>query len=110
MHHSISQGASEYNSGPKSNSLHCYSPLRTTLLTEFTLIPALRNLNPCFARFHVPNYHLKHQVGDQPMASRVPTRAMIDVEEPVITPQLGLDLDDLDDFDDIDDLDHRDDP
>ena len=36
------------------------------------------------------------------MASRVPTRAMIDVEEPVITPQLGLDLDDLDDFDDLD--------
>ena len=39
------------------------------------------------------------------MASRVPTRAMIDVEEPVITPQLGLDPDDLDHFDDRDDRD-----
>ena len=43
------------------------------------------------------------------MASRVPTRAMIDVEEPVITPQLGLDLDDLDDLDDLGDLDDLDD-
>jgi len=32
---------------------------------------------------------LPDKVGDQPMASRVPTRAMIDVEEPVITPQLA---------------------
>ena len=43
------------------------------------------------------------------MASRVPTRAMIDVEEPVITPQLGLDHDDLDDLNDLGDLDDLDD-
>ena len=66
MHLKASQAASKCYSGPKSTSLHCYSPLRTTILTEFTLYPRRRTYILALPDVSFPIITLNTRLGTSP--------------------------------------------